>query len=434
MAPAIVVVDAFSTGEQLAEQVRLDGFELVVVSSQPSHVFSNALKDVKHEVQHDGDLAATVSHLLALPVTIAAVIAGTESGVFLTDMLSEALGLDSTNGTALSAARRNKLLQHEAVRAFGVRACKQILSTEWSEVERFVEAWNPVPFKVIVKPNQSAGSDHVFLCSDMAELKEGFETINGAINNCGEVNHGVLCMEFLQGKEYVVDSVSRHGRHKAVAVWAYDKRRTNGQFNVLYGTEVKRLAPGLKEAMVEYSRTVLDALNICNGPSHMEIIVTATGPCLVEVGARCHGGHGTWAQIATAAWGTNQITATIDAYARPQRFAALPDMAPEPLRFGSDVWLVNHHEGVVRAAPGLKIVERMPSFLCKEVGVKPGDRLVQTVDLWTMAGRVQLLHDSAEQVERDFADIHDMLKVGAMFELASGKDKEHAEQQGPECH
>ncbi len=178
---------------------------------------------------------------------------------------------------------------------------------------------------------------------------------------------------------------------------------------------------------------MLDALNICNGPSHMEIIVTATGPCLVEVGACCHGGHGTWAQIATAAWGTNQITATIDAYARPQRFAALPDMTPEPLRFGSDVWLVNHHEGVVRAAPGLKIVERMPSFLSKEVGVKPGDRLVKTVDLWTMAGRVQLLHDSAEQIERDFADIHDMLKVGAMFELASGKDKEDAEQKGPEC-
>ena len=34
---------------------------------------------------------------------------------------------------------------------------------------------------------------------------------------------------------------------------------------------------------------MLDALEVRHGPSHMEVKMTPTGPCLVEVGARCHG-------------------------------------------------------------------------------------------------------------------------------------------------
>jgi len=174
----VVVVDAFSTGELLAERVRRLGFRLVLVYSQPKQeagVWSNEIKDVEFEIYHTGDLAATLNELAKVPVRIEAVIPGAECGVNLSDALTEALALPSSNGTELSAARRNKWLMHETVRAAGVRAAKQILSKEWAEIEAFIVEWNPSPFKVIVKPNQSAGSDHVFLCSNMAELKEKAE-------------------------------------------------------------------------------------------------------------------------------------------------------------------------------------------------------------------------------------------------------------------
>ena len=51
-------------------------------------------------------------------VTLAAVLAGTETGVELADQLSETLGLRS-NGTKLSEERRNKYAMGEAVRAAG---------------------------------------------------------------------------------------------------------------------------------------------------------------------------------------------------------------------------------------------------------------------------------------------------------------------------
>ena len=74
------------------------------------------------------------------------------------------------------------------------------------------------------------------------------------------------------------------------------------------------------QEMIKYADAVLDALEITQGPSHMEVFAdskshrghyfpaqvkclfvqvmyTSTGPCLVEVGSRCQGGEGTWITI-----------------------------------------------------------------------------------------------------------------------------------------
>jgi len=46
----------------------------------------------------------------------------------------------------------------------------------------------------------------------------------------------------------------------------------------LYSMEAKILVP--------YARGVLDVLGVKNGPSHGEVILTPTGPCLVEMNVR----------------------------------------------------------------------------------------------------------------------------------------------------
>mmetsp|Transcript_20366 Transcript_20366/g.37850 ORF Transcript_20366/g.37850 Transcript_20366/m.37850 type:complete len:450 (-) Transcript_20366:173-1522(-) len=424
LARAVAVVDAFSTGELLANSIKARGFKLVLIYSQPKQeegVFSNSIKDADAEVYHS-DLPGTVSALKQLNgLDLFCILPGAESGVILADLLMEELQLDGRNPLDLSEARRSKWLQQETIRKAGVRAAKQILATEWDEVEDFILEWQPDPFKVIVKPNQSAGSDDVFLCTDLAETKAAFDCINGAINLCGETNKGVLVMEFLEGKEYVVDSVSLNGVHKVIAIWKYDKRKANGQFNVYFGMEVCSVASDLELELVQYSEAVLNALEINNGPSHMEIIVTPSGPCLVEVGARCHGGHGTWAVISSAAFGYNQIESTIDAFTNPERFEALPPFPTDPEMFGKEVFLVSYREGIVRDIPGAEKVKSLASYNAIDMGVKDGSTLRKTIDLFTMPGRCQLLHESQEQVEEDYNFIHGMLHEGEMFELVTGK-------------
>lgn len=423
MAPAVAVVDPFSTGELLADLLKERGYRVVLVYShekQQGGVFTNKCDYADAEVVFDGDVAGTVEELTMLGVTH--VIVGAESGVLIADKLMEAMQLEHRNPLRLSNARRSKFLQHEVVREAGVRAAKQVLAMTWEEVETFITNWNPSPFKVIVKPNQSAGSDDVFLCTNLEETKAAFNCINGAINLVGEANEGVLVMEYLQGEEYVIDSVSLEGERKVVGIWKYDKRCANGQFNVYFGMEMLPVESAFEQELVEYSRRVLDALEIFNGPSHMEVIITPSGPCLVEVGARCHGGHGTWKTIADAAYGYNQVSATIDAFLCPDRFRALPPYPSKPKSHGKEVFLVSYREGTIRGIPGIEKVKSFSSFRAVDLGVNEGDQLHKTVDLFTMPGRVQLLYPDKEQVESDYRRIHLMLEAGDMFELVSGKE------------
>ena len=46
-------------------------------------------------------------------------------------------------------------------------------------------------------------------------------------------------MEYLDGAEYVVDSVSRDGEHRICAIWEYDKRNANGTNFVYFGMELR---------------------------------------------------------------------------------------------------------------------------------------------------------------------------------------------------
>ena len=76
--------------------------------------------------------------------------------------------------------------------------------------------------------------------------------------------------------------------------------------------------------MSEYADSVLDALGINQGPSHMEVMWCDDGVCLVEVGSRCHGGEGTWIPIAQECVGYTQVSMTIDVFTGGHLFDEIP--------------------------------------------------------------------------------------------------------------
>ena len=242
---AIIIVDVFSTACVLAYLAYQAGYKVICV-------LSGDLKDLLEmkpegydytfletfifdaEIPSATAVARLVEDLQGLDVHIKAVFAGAETGVELADELSEKLGVPS-NGTALSEARRNKYVMGETIRAAGIRAVKQLKATNWGEIEHWLQEWNPSPFKVIVKPMDSAGSDDVTLCTSLAEVQRAFGNIMGKINSLGIVNNAVLVQEYLEGTEYIVDMVSRDGVHKCMAVWEYDRRAVNGGGFICFG-------------------------------------------------------------------------------------------------------------------------------------------------------------------------------------------------------
>lgn len=412
---AVVVVDPFSSGAQVAGYVLKLGHKLIMLFSEldsPVAQMVAAGTDLQGEtIMHnhlnpdsDAALEDTVQKLKALPTPILAILAGAETGVLLADQLAEKFAT-RRNPLHLSLARRNKYIMGETIRKAGVRAVKQHICSDWTEAETFLREWNPSPYKVIAKPNQSSGSDGVFLCTSEEEVKQAFETINGAANKLGGTNEGVLVQEFLEGQEFVVDTVSRDGKHKVMCIWQYDKRRANGQFNVYYGMSCIAVDDDKTRAMVEYQLKVLDALEINNGPAHAEVMWTATGPCLVEVGSRCHGGEGTWISITTASFGYNQAAVTVDAYLRPEEFDVLPDLPTGHYRYGRELKVVSEVEGKIKSIPGIDIARGLRSFFKCEMFVQPGGQLVKTTDLFSQPGSIMLIHDDQKVVEEDYEAI-----------------------------
>lgn len=84
-----------------------------------------------------------------------------------------------------------------------------------------------------------------------------------------------------------------------------------------------------------------------NGPSHAEIILTASGPCLVEMNCRAQGGDGNWQQLVQAlTGGYSQVEVSVDECLDKKAFSVLPKIPPSPAKaFGQEVILVSYAEG-----------------------------------------------------------------------------------------
>ena len=420
----VVIVDPYSTGCLVGQEIIKRGYSLVALwtkgfsEDMKTHVPTacgvlNYLAEVTEP--NEGGLDATsavITAAIGSDKEVIACLAGGEAGVDLADALSEHMGL-LTNGTEIPN-RRDKKVQQELIRKVGLRSVRQSCGSEFSQVEAFLKTES---YPLVLKPNESAGSDGVKLCHSFEEAKDHFHVLmKSQMVNGGECP-AVLCQEFLRGKEYVVDHVSRDGVHKTMMVYVYDKRPANGSAFVYFGcVPVDANSPEAK-ILIPYVRGVLDAMGIKNGPTHGEVMMTEEGPCLIEMNCRAHGGDGNWRPLCRAlTGGYSQVEATVDAYLDPFLFQQLPPQPPSPFRaFGQEAILVSYSRGKVVSCPGYEVIKRLPSFLCLETGVKPGSQIDYTIDLFTGIGSAILLHHDKNVLERDLAFIRYLEEINGIF-------------------
>jgi len=325
--PYVVLVDPFSTGAMLAPELDRRGYAVVAL-------WTNEVDDNRHHIPHaakgfpekflaevdeKANLALTAEALrYATKADPFAVICGGETGVKVADALSEFLGLRG-NGTAQN--RRDRQLQQDAVKASGLRSVRSVCGKSWKDVCHFTETER---FPIIVKPVESGGSGHgIKLCHSADEAEKHFQLLNSQRKVSGGA---VLLQEYLKGKEYIVDCVSRDGVHKATMIWVFDRRPVAS--NDLVAQQV-----------IAYTRGCLDALHITNGATYTEVMMTETGPRLVEVHSCCHGAAGAWMSLARSLTGYTQVDACVDAFLDANAFAGLPAVPP-PFRSGQVATLV----------------------------------------------------------------------------------------------
>ena len=418
---AVVLVDPYSTGCCIAEEIMKRGFSVIALWTRgfspemKTHVpLSCGKLNYLQEVEELETLAQTSQAVYeaAGSLRVVACLAGGEAGVDLADALSEHIKVRS-NGTNIPN-RRDKKIQQEIIRKHGLRSVRQAGGDTFHDVKDFLQT---EPYPVVLKPVESAGSDGVKLCHSFKEAEEHFHVLmNSQMVNGGDCP-SVLCQEFLRGKEYVVDHVSREGEHKTVMLWVYDKRPCHGSAFVYFGCVPVDSESLEAKILIPYVRGVLDALEFKNGPSHAEVMMTPDGPCLVEMNCRAHGGDGNWRPLCHhLTGGYSQVEATVDAFLDKRQFSVLPPKPPSPFKAsGQEVILVSYGRGVVKDTPGFEEIRQMPSFVYLETGVRSGSIVDYTIDLFTGIGSVILMHKDQAVLEKDIRRIREMEKNNELF-------------------
>lgn len=397
--PLVAIVDGYSTGNFLPTAFNTRGADVVHVQSTPEWLTSMLLPDLSHYVGNivHTSIEKTVAELSARGVI--AVVAGQEPGVPLTDELSTALGVAS-NGTTHSKAKRDKFAMTETVRAAGIRCAAQHVATTADALAEWAGALGTTP--VVVKPLSSASTDGVHICDDVDAVRTAAQSVLSTRDIFDLPNRHVLGQSYLDGDEYIVDTVSAQGRRFVVGVWRYQKNLVNGKN--IYDRDV--LMPADEDPVPEliaYTDRVLDTFGIDWGPTHTELKMTSNGPALVEIGARSNGNMNPG--FHDVCLGHNQADLIALAHLDPGRFVDEYGDSVYHMRQPAVVYNApSTRSGVITAIDEatVKEIEQLETVHLLSVKLAPGKELKQTIDLLTSPLRVFLTGPREEAIDADY--------------------------------
>jgi biotin carboxylase len=402
-------VDADGAGRFLPAALSRFGTRCVHVKSAYPHLrLEHGQHGIGTEVRHTGDVAATVVALRELGVDH--VVAGTDSGVELADVLAAELGVCG-NGMRYPKSRRNKYDMAKALQAAGLAAPDVCFSASAPEIVAWATARGQWP--VVLKPTESSGADNVYFCGSADEVRTACARILASTDPFGRPNDGVLAQQFLDGEEYFINTVSRDGVHHIGEIWRYRKVWARPDRRVYdYEYPVPADEAGAV-AVAGYTLAMLDALELRNAPAHVEVMLTRDGPVLVECNSRLCGAQ--LPDVVSRCFGTNQVELTALSIARPAEFARL---AGTPYRLDTNlryVSLINPRPGMVPLARTLAPVRALPSYAAMAMRLPEGLPLPATVDLFTSPGFVYLLADDPVQLESDYRRLRE-LEADTLYE------------------
>jgi biotin carboxylase len=396
--PTLVLVDALSTGALLARRAAKK-YRLVHVRSRPElpAVFAASLPtnlfaaDLIYPSSTD-DVLNRIAEYDPM-----AVIPASEFGVEAADEIAAKLGLRS-NDPALSQIRRDKFHMLEAVAAAGLRTAGQCRSSDADAVLRWRRDAGLT--RIVVKPLDSAGSDDVFVCETDDEVRAAVETIVGKTNLMLRANAAVLAQEYLVGDEYIVNSVSRDGKHWFTDAWIGHKQKVAGGRTIYDFEDLLSPHDAWLPEILTYVHGCLNALGIVNGPAHTELINTADGPVLLETGARLSG-------LANPAaldrcTGVNQMDLTLDCYAGGGRALATRAAAYDRREAARCVNLIARRAVPFPRAEFAEALRRLPAFDDARFRIAEGAPTTPTVDLNSSPGAVFLVHRDPGEIHKSY--------------------------------
>jgi len=408
-----VLVDPILGGRELARAFCARGVPCVAVLTTPAiarHPWSP--QDFVAVLHHDGDIGSLARAVAEhAPLCI---VAAFESGVEVADALVDLVLPGTGNEPGMSIAHRDKYRMATALRAAGVPHLRQVCSDRHEDVEEWIGEYGLENHPLVLKPPKSGGTDSVYLVAGGADWRPSFDRILGTVNALGVRNDAVLVQEFAAGAEYIVDTYSVDGRHGLVEVCRYKKYRRHDRLGVYDYIDFVAPHDPAVDVLFEYTQQALGALGIRNGAAHAEVMLTADGPILIEVGARPAGGaHQELSRLAT---GDSQHDRCV-AHHVHGRFRT----GYELRRQVRAVYLSCPRAGILRNAQILDRMDALAAFHSKQLSYGDGDVVPAGVDLMTTLGLVILAADDELQI-RAACRVIKQLEAELRVEPAAARD------------
>jgi len=191
----------------------------------------------------------------------------------------EALGLPGLSlDTAIKSTDKGEMMQ--AFKAHAVSHPWFIISSSIDQLDSMKDS---IEYPCVVKPTDNSGSRGVVLVNDENEMFGAYE-YSQQQSRSGKI----IVQEYLRGNEVSVEVVVRNGIPHALAVT--DKITSGSPHFVEMGhSQPSKLGANTVVAITDLACQAIKAVGIHNGPAHVEIMVTQSGPVMIELGARMGG-------------------------------------------------------------------------------------------------------------------------------------------------
>ncbi len=401
----LVLVDGYSSGAQLPEIMKELGWRCIhVCSSEDTSGYFQKTYNPEEYIEnfsYTGNLYSLASKIKDLNPS--AVLPGSECGVITADALADALHLLG-NAPETSLARRNKYEMHNRLKACGVQSLAHFMASDFASLYEWASNGT---WPVVIKPVDSAGTDSVHFCKNKDELSSAFHKLIFTKNQLGKRNDYVLAQRFLTGPEYFINGVSGNGKHVITEIWRADKR-SGEKGGWIYDRAVlfDPTSPEMSE-IVKYAHTVFDALGVQYGATHTELIVTETGPILIECASRLSGGL--CRPATNFAVGVSQLDLIANLVA--EGTVAIDSIVLNAKKGHKhplwQVQLISNQEGLVTQSNYEELLKNLKSKAWIQRAPRPGETIIRTVDLLSSPGIIFMSHPETDVLDSDYQTIRD---------------------------
>lgn len=406
----IIIVEAISTGKNFIGDIINRGYNPIVIQSNVSGD-SEEIQEYKKHVENDLNSIPYDFELLqekdtyeetlemVKPYNPLLVLPGNERGVVLATKLANDLNLlcnpiENLDAITLKDEMQNRLAQNNL---------RHIRGRVVDSLEEAIEFYDEENLdEVVIKPIYSAGSASVRICENKDEMIKSIQELFKETNYYGEENAELLIQERINGKEYIVNTVSCNGVHRVTLIWKYNKVKTS-EGAIIYDSCETVNELNISEAeMIEYAYSVADALGIKYGPVHGEYMIDKDGPVLIEVNCRPCGGNMA-AEFLDRISGQHETDSILDSYLKPNSFEEQRKKRYRLYAHGAVKFFIVPENILADSAPMRNISIKLPSqfdtFLPHSF--ETGKVFIKTEDLNSSCGFVYLVHENLHELSKD---------------------------------